>query len=134
MSRSAGRRTPLAARLFALAVVLLASASQLSSSLHNAFVEHELCAEHGELVHGELTSQVAPRAEAPDVVTGVEEISAHGHDHCLVAALQQSASLAPLSPSPKVAWPPSVERPVASAVEQSPHAPLARAPKGSPPV
>lgn len=105
----------------ALCVALLCLGTQLSSTLHALVVPHEVCAEHGELVHGERGQSGhapahAPVAAAPTQVAGAtvqasdSETASHAHDHCTSACQRRDAlhvraprSLLPLTASSKLA-------------------------------
>lgn len=82
--------------LAALLVVLLVG-SQLLAALHQLLVRHEVCAEHGELIH------VAAHVETRSASRSASERSAfvaaragHAHDHCavLASAHEKRASVA----------------------------------------
>ena len=64
-------------------VLILLSAGYLVPSLHFAIVEHELCAEHGQLHHAEdpaLSDSSFAAAPASKAAPSVER--EHDHDHC----------------------------------------------------
>lgn len=115
-------RFALPARGFSLLVALVFSVAGLGSFFHQAFAEHEVCAEHGELVHA---GHGEPSPDDGD----------HDDDHCKLCPASQEAgelalgSLVTASPAsaPLVtaAWPRAL--PV-------PFDPLLLAPKNSPPA
>jgi hypothetical protein len=74
------------ARVFA-AVVTTAAAwlvvlSQLTTALHFALISHEICAAHGELVHGSSLAPTHPRAEGS--ATALPGGDKDCHEHCPV--------------------------------------------------
>jgi hypothetical protein len=68
---------------FVLAELLLV---QLLPALHHALVEHEVCAEHGDLVHGDggHGRAVAPGNDHAGYHEGSS--ASHEHEHCGVSA------------------------------------------------
>lgn len=105
---------------------------QLSASIHLATETHTVCAEHGEIVHGEVHAAGEP-GDGP----GVGAAEDHEHDACLVA-------VAPRTPVATVATI-TIDEPLARAAAApdtpSLQAPLLLAerryhfaPKQSPPV
>jgi hypothetical protein len=74
-----------------LALALLSA--QLGAAAHFAVVRHEVCAEHGELVHPDGgVHAAAPRgASAFPALTASEARGGHGHDHCVVVGTRRQA-------------------------------------------
>lgn len=76
-------------RLLAVLTLLVFSGQALLPALHHAVAPHEVCAEHGELVHSgrldahgpaaEEASSSSAREDGPQVATNAAE---HAHDHC----------------------------------------------------
>ncbi len=55
--------------------------SHLASTLHFALISHEICADHGELVHG--SAALEPHGEAHESGPAASPGDTHpGHDHC----------------------------------------------------
>ena len=117
------------------ALVLL----QVAGLAHFLLVAHQVCPEHGELIHahgGEASSHAPmPGATGHDVLVGSEAAaSAGGHEHCSVFLHQRSRALVgprqgPAEPQVCAALPsapPAVDIPAAVPV-------LFLAPKSSPP-
>jgi hypothetical protein len=71
------------ARLTSVAALALAFTGQLCSIVHMAVVEHETCAEHGELVEAAGTVAVAALEVDVDALTGANADDVH--DHCPLA-------------------------------------------------
>ncbi len=140
-ARLAPARPCPAARLSAVALVLVFALGQLGSFAHLALVRHGRCAEHGELIdvhagaRGEPPLAVVPPGEGaccgPAALAGADH-----HDHC-AAATQRREQGAAVGPQDGL----SLLRPVAL---RPPHAWQARdwgagavyrlAPKTSPPA
>jgi hypothetical protein len=115
----------------AWAVVL----AQLTAALHFALISHEVCAAHGELVHGSSRAHHRPaRAHETAATTGGADAE---HDHCplLSRRLERTAVLA----VPGVRLPDVACTLVSGVVAASGRVPtrgelLLAAPKQSPPV
>jgi hypothetical protein len=137
--RERARRT--AVRALGVAIAALLVAVQLSALGHLGFVRHARCAEHGELVHAKpapdsvLPAEVLPAHRASSSVTASEP-AALAHEHCdyvgrvreqLGVAAARCAIAADRDPTPSVIEPLTSETPTAQ------RAPLAVAPKQSPP-
>lgn len=113
------------------------AATQLGSSLHFALISHEICDEHGELVHtGEHGSE--HHAEHDHKATAVSDgASEHAHEHCGVFGRPDDKAVVASPPSLEivaqlthaVAWQPSSAPVVATQSTR-----LLAAPKTSPPV
>lgn len=97
MSRIAAQKRVLLA-LMTTAAAWLVVVSHLTTALHFALISHEICADHGELVHGTSASHrrvnIDPtKRENVAALPGGEEA---GHDHCPVLSrrLEHTAILA----------------------------------------
>jgi hypothetical protein len=104
VSRIAAQKRVLIA-LLTTAAAWLVVVSHLTTALHFALISHEVCAAHGELIHGTSASHrrvnVDPtRRENAAALPGGDE---EGHDHCPVLSrrLEHSAILA--APSVRIA-------------------------------
>jgi len=122
----------LAAATVAWVVVL----AQLATTLHFALISHEICAAHGELLHGAKASDELPRHHAAGsaVLPGGADAE---HDHCPLLGRRHDhvALVAPPSVEPA----PSLPAPAANCgegdrVEPSRALILLTAPKQSPPA
>jgi len=87
------RRATLLKAFGASAAALLAAAP-LASALHVVAVPHEVCADHGELVHGDHVSTSSAPDETASLGTETQADS-HEHDHCLLGTPAAGASLRP---------------------------------------
>jgi len=111
--------------------------SQLGSSLHFAVISHEICDEHGELVHAGEHASAHQSARDHQATSVSEGASAHAHEHCShfgrpedKAILASPPAVEIVSPAAReVAWQPHRDSVV---VAQSTR--LLAAPKTSPPV
>ena len=97
MSRHAPRRTSgTVYSCRAVAVALLTLAGQLSSIGHLALSRHAICAEHGELIDVDEEVASATPASAEDDLFSIDATagsrSAHGHDHCSLAAHRRATT------------------------------------------
>jgi hypothetical protein len=80
----------------------------LVPALHFTLIQHEICAEHGELRHGEA-SAVGSERSAPSDASSLEGAARveHEHEHCAVLATSSlranitSRSAALLAPAPR---------------------------------
>jgi hypothetical protein len=119
--------------LAALAALLVAGEHGLAS-MHQALTAHEVCAEHGELVHsGELEGTTVSHASVPAAEPGASAEAAHHHCGAVPAAPLRAPAArvqaAVLAPEPTIfAQAESFE-----SVVSTPDV-LAFAPKLSPPV
>jgi hypothetical protein len=119
--------------LAALAALLVAGEHSIAS-LHQALTAHEVCAEHGELVHAaEHEARTVSHASVPAVEPGASVEASHHHCGAVPAAPMRapapSAQTAILAPEPGIfAQAESFE-----SVDSTPDV-LAFAPKLSPPV
>jgi hypothetical protein len=125
------RLLTIAASLILACVVL---AGQVATFSHAFTTQHSVCAEHGELIHGDgATALGAPAAGALDVLAALPETE-HDHGCGLLTGLSQSC--APLPEPAGLAAPesPDASEPASSAL-CSPllQDRLAFAPKTSPP-
>lgn len=138
MSRFAAPQRALLALVTTLAAWLVV-VSHLTTALHFALISHEICADHGELVHGSSASHrsAAVPANAGDHAAALPGGTAEEHDHCPVLSrrIEHTAVLANTS----VRLPPvTVEHACLvtdrDGVVPSRSALLLAAPKQSPPV
>ena len=75
------------ARALAALAALLVAGEHGIASLHQALTAHEVCAEHGELVHaGEHEAQTASHAPVPAVEPGASVEASHHHCGAVPAA------------------------------------------------
>lgn len=79
--------------------------SHLTTALHFALIPHEVCAIHGELVHGSSpvharTSSGASTRENAAVLPGAEEA---GHEHCPVLSRRHEHTAVLAQPGVRVA-------------------------------
>lgn len=124
-----------AAGLLVLATVALYALGSISGLLHLALTRHEVCAEHGDLVHATHVHRVGPpvAASGPAVALPATPVP-HGHDHCGIAGHLRQRGLAAAEPELAPADGPAGWEPVAPvSVEHRPIVPLRLAPKNSPP-
>ncbi len=117
-------------------VAWLVVLSHLATTLHFALISHEICADHGELVHAsaERTTSAPSHARGAVALPG----SAHeAHDHCPVLGRRHEQLAVLASPAAVVAPAVAVEAPQQRqgvALKPSRAALLLAAPKQSPPV
>jgi hypothetical protein len=112
--------------------------SQLGNVLHFSAISHEICQEHGELVHaGEHGDEHHAAPSPPAATTVSDSASEHAHEHCSVFGRPEDTA--------PVATPPSVEIAAVAATDVASLSPrasvfvapstrLLAAPKTSPPV
>ena len=93
--------TAAAMRLVALVVLVATSGGQLAELVHRLVVSHEVCAEHGEVVHGDGHGAPRPARPAEGVTIDADAEDDGGHEHCATAC-------ATLSPPATVAAAPVV--------------------------
>jgi hypothetical protein len=130
-------------RILALVLLCLCLAGQLSGFAHLVTVQHAVCPEHGEVVHGPpggsevaLAPALALGGQLPALSPSSAPAAGHEHDHCLL--LSQRRGQAVPEPAP---------RPVRNAAQPARQVPgrevaccarsialLRLAPKNSPPV
>jgi hypothetical protein len=141
MSRSpfASTRSLASRRVAAAALLAFALAGQLANLAHLAVVHHEVCLEHGELMHSEEQGARRIASHADSALTTLRERESgatHDHDHCGIAAHRRESALrsAPirqlLDPSTPAAIAQRGEEPIRSCGRDI----LSFAPKCSPPV
>jgi hypothetical protein len=111
--------------------------SQLGTSLHFAAISHEICDDHGELVHADAHADGHHTAHAEEATAVSERASEHAHEHCSAFARpDDKVSLAP-PPCVEIAEPAATDAawlPVRASVFVTTSARLLAAPKTSPPV
>jgi hypothetical protein len=121
------------------AAAWLVVVTHLTTALHFALISHEICAAHGELVHGSnavharVSSGASTRENAAALPAGDEE----GHEHCPVLSRRYEHTAVLAAPSVRMASA-ALER-VAVITQRDGIAPsrcrlLLAAPKQSPPV
>lgn len=86
------------ARLSRAVLALALLSAQLGAAAHFAVARHEVCADHGELIHpGEgaepdHASAPAPRADGPALTEASDHVGhGQGHDHCGLASHRRAA-------------------------------------------
>ena len=91
----ARRRVAFRALATALAVLLLGG--QALSALHEIIVPHEVCAEHGERVHGSshAVASISKHAQPANSISTSDTPEAHEHDHCTVVIRRVEQLAAP---------------------------------------
>jgi hypothetical protein len=132
-------RLPLRTSAVLLGILaLLAQGTQLG---HMLLVEHAICAEHGELVHGEAHQAVEPWAldaaagQSMALRPGFAAEQAHAHEHCGTASERRDAvASAALTPLGLVRLDLIVAPPAELSPHPRPRAQLSLAPKTSPPA
>ena len=72
----------------------LLAAAPLASAIHLLAEPHEVCADHGELVHGDH-AQGSSEGDATSAYHAEASSDSHEHDHCLIGAPAAGASLRP---------------------------------------
>jgi hypothetical protein len=87
------------------AVTWLVVVSHLTTALHFALISHEVCAAHGELVHGSSPVHARPGSRASTgenaaVLPGAEE---EGHEHCPVLSRRHEHTAVLAQPCVRVA-------------------------------
>lgn len=93
--------------MLAAALLALLGVVHIAPALHFAAVRHQLCAEHGQLHHGDGSDV---RAEAVRDSSGDPAASQsapwveHEHEHCSALAAGCPRALAPASSSSEWAW------------------------------
>jgi hypothetical protein len=138
VSRIAAPRRVLLALVTTVAAWLVV-VSHLTTALHFALISHEICADHGELVHGSsgVHRGVNLDASARENAVALPGGEAEGHDHCPVLSRRIEHTAVLTGPSVRV---PSaaIERSPLNAsrdgVVPSRSALLLAAPKQSPPA
>jgi hypothetical protein len=80
-------------RAFAAFAAFLIAGDHGLASLHQALTAHEVCAEHGELVHADSTRSVVTARGSVPAVDATDEVEAE-HHHC--GAVPASPTRAPV--------------------------------------
>jgi len=114
-------------------VVVLA---QLASTLHFALISHEICAQHGELLH-RATGIGAPATHHQPGTAALPASAENEHDHCPLLGRRHEHVVALASPRLELAPPLATLEPAAHArltITPSRTERLLTAPKQSPPV
>ncbi len=121
--------------LLTASVAWLIAVSQVAATLHFALISHEICADHGEVVHADERDHASdhhvggPLAQTPDEHAG--------HDHCPVLGRRlEHATLYGAPPATVSAPRVAACAPAAAATDTVPSRAelLLAAPKQSPPV
>ena len=134
-------------RISTAGLALLLVAVQGAGLAHLLFERHEVCPEHGELVHAgdahgahgaQALTALAAAADSGGLAVQAPNASAgeHGDDHCGALATRRELAILPAS-SHGLILPPGVQPGSAPASLEARHEPRARydvAPKQSPPV
>jgi hypothetical protein len=126
-------------RALALVLSVLLVGSHVLTAVHTALVPHEVCSEHGELVHadhhGEL-KEPAPAADPGSPAASPRAASEHSHDHCsVVSRPAEEARVLPSTPAVVLtAFPLAEPRALVALLAAPASAPLLSAPKQSPPA
>jgi hypothetical protein len=111
--------------------------SQLGTSLHFAAISHEICDEHGELVHAEAHGDGHHTAHAEEATVVSDHASDHGHEHCGVFARPEDDASLATPPGVEISAPAATDvawLPARVRVFVAASARLLAAPKTSPPV
>jgi hypothetical protein len=127
-------------RCTAFVVLVLFVAGSVASTLHMALVRHEVCAEHGEVVHASGAT-LAPvdtdcGEHAPVLTSAPRDESGDAHEHCPIATKAQLRDFV-WTPTFEVVRNdrvPTARACVPDAPRVSSVACLALAPKHSPPI
>ena len=123
--------------VLALAAILVHLGGTVGAYLHFALVTHEVCPEHGELVH-DGSDRTAPRPVRADGVASYERGTSRsddGHDLCTLTAALRQRAIQPTSADTGHSEPPPAQ-PLARSLATQPEPRLAGyrlAPKTSPP-
>jgi hypothetical protein len=125
-------------RVAALALSAVFGLSQVLPALHFVLVAHQLCAEHGELVHAHAGQSSAHPSEEHTASSEQQLVRAagesHAHDHCSVVGSGHAHGLRLASPQGCLRAPSYLEAELGSARRaHSSIALLAYAPKLAPP-
>jgi hypothetical protein len=119
-----------------IVAALMALAAQSAGTLHELFVSHTRCPEHGELVDvprsalslsANLSNEIALSTALPN--------ETHGHEHCALAVLQRQRLTGPLlavAPATTIAAQANQRAPIAVVLPSARRWRLA--PKHSPPL
>lgn len=129
-------RPPRPAPRAAASLLALALVAQAGTVAHELSVRHEVCPEHGELVH--VTLQPAAEASGPQgpVLDAAVAMAGDEHEHCLDLFHHRLMGAAPARGAAvgAVGAPPDAEGWQAVLPPPAPLAVLRLAPKASPPV
>jgi len=136
MTTELARMRRAALRALGVAIAALLVAGQLSALGHLGLVQHARCAEHGELVHAQATHDRFVRAHSAGSSVTASEQEALAHEHCdYVGRVREQLGVAAArcAIAADRDLTPSVIQPLASETPTAQRAPLAVAPKQSPP-
>ncbi len=126
-----------AAKSFAVAVALVATAAQFFALSHEVTVRHFRCVEHGELTHVAATSgeYPLPMPRPTDAFHRGETDAPDAHEHCAAAfTIQGGSSLPIVVGAARLAPPPQDRPPPVLPPARGRGFVLASAPKTSPPA
>lgn len=125
-------------------VLVLFGATRISTAVHYAFVQHAICADHGEAIHGPQASQVSEQGAGGDPDDTTAEPSAlasdaddsHDHELCLALRIRRDEVGVVLNMDSVVGHVAALTAAQPSALEahRGARAILLWAPKSSPPV
>ena len=85
-------------RVLGAFVLAQLSLVQVLPALHHALVHHEVCAEHGELVHSNESHGHAVTAENEHPGYHADSSGSHEHEHCGVSAAVRDPGVAAAPP------------------------------------
>jgi hypothetical protein len=132
------RDTRLPLRAWAVLLGLIGLFAQGSQAGHMLLVEHVVCAEHGELVHGDEHHGLQvfeASSREPSLRSQAGDEAAHAHEHC--GTLTERRDTVSASSQAQLAFDRSdlgVVESSGAAAPKSPENPLRFAPKASPPA
>lgn len=138
MKQPARQRSSAVAALGAAATVALYALGGLSGLFHLAATAHEVCAEHGAMVHPGHLDRPADGAPTPAgraALAAAVTAAGHGHDHCAIGDhLRQDGLPTPAATLARPAPPAGRAIPCPADRPHRPIAALRLAPKHSPPA
>lgn len=104
----AGRRARSTSRWQAVAAALAFVLSSLFGLIHEATTTHVRCAQHGELIDGDMLASAAPPArptrtasvdELGSTVRDAPAVATHGHEHCTLISATRESRVVPRAPA-----------------------------------
>jgi hypothetical protein len=123
------------AALVATCAAWLVSISHAAAVLHFALISHQICADHGEVVHAEAAAHATPTHASEPTAQATSDHA--GHDHCPLLGRRLDHQALLDAPQATLDAPPvsaGVLPPTAIAATPSRAELLLAAPKQSPPV
>ena len=123
------------AALVATCAAWLVAISHAAAVLHFALISHQICADHGEVVHADAAIHTTPTNASEPIAEAASDHA--GHDHCPLLARRQDHQTLIDAPQATLAAPrlaPCVLPPTPVDSARSRAALLLAAPKQSPPV